>query len=393
MSDLVVRAYNVGYGDAVLVSIPERAGSRGTGAGSETTRHLLVDLRTAGSENEDDVLATVVADIADRTGGEVDLFVMSRDHVDTAHGHRISSRHGVALRSRYAWLSGASEPGHDPRVETARSRRLELQRALEEAIRLHQAADDPRLERVIRNNSAVRSPSPVDPPTTEGYHLPTLTPERHTYYVHRSTGLRGKHPFKEARLRVLAPEEDATAYFGHVTGGSLTATAADTSGAAGGVRRSAALETPPAGVDAGAFFDLLVSRRKRARTRLVELDTAHDNTSVVVEVEWRGWRLLFPGDADRESWQRMLDHNALRPVHFVKLPHHGSHGTHEMILDHVLPPVGDDGRERRALVSTGEGGWDDRVGQRNLELCRARGAVRDTREAAPGAPVEIVFPG
>ena len=40
MSALTVRAYNVLFGDAILVSVPDRA----PGRGRETIRHILIDV-------------------------------------------------------------------------------------------------------------------------------------------------------------------------------------------------------------------------------------------------------------------------------------------------------------------------------------------------------------
>jgi phosphoribosyl 1,2-cyclic phosphodiesterase len=80
MSDLVVRAYNVGFGDAVLVSIREADHS-----GNETIRHLLIDVGNllVGAGNEDSVFNDVVTDIKQRIGGNsVDLYVMTHEHMD-----------------------------------------------------------------------------------------------------------------------------------------------------------------------------------------------------------------------------------------------------------------------------------------------------------------------
>lgn len=393
MSELVVRAYNVGFGDAVLVSIPER-----TVRGRETTRHLLIDVGNllAGQTNVDDVFLTVVQDIADRTDGEVDLYVMTHEHLDHVQGLYYASLRGVELKARYAWLTGSSDPDYYERNAKARKRRLDLQLALEDAIRLREADDDPQLEWMIRNNSAMLPPGALGLSTADYVdHLRTLAPEGRTHYVHRSTSPRRKHPFKEAKLRILAPEKDTTAYYGRAArGGSLTATTADSGSDSHGVGATEHLSAPPVGVDPGAFFDLLQSRRGRTRRRIMEIDAANNNTSVVIEIEWRGWRLLFPGDAELGSWARMSKEKLLHPVHFVKVSHHGSHnGTYEEIFDEVLPPVCPDGRERHAVVSTSDGSWDSVPDQATLDFYGSRCTLHDTREVPRGKPVEVVFPG
>jgi beta-lactamase superfamily II metal-dependent hydrolase len=55
---------------------------------------------------------------------------------------------------------------------------------------------------------------------------------------------------------------------------------------------------PPAGVHAGAYLDLLSSRSQLNRQTVLEIDDAANNTSIVLEIEWRAWRLLFGGDAE-----------------------------------------------------------------------------------------------
>ena len=111
---------------------------------------------------------------------------------------------------------------------------------------------------------------------------------------------------------------------------------------------------PPAGVDAGAFYDLVDSRRTGLHDNLLAIDKAANNTSIVFSLEWRGWKLLFPGDAEQESWRMMDEQGVLEPVHLLKIAHHGSwNGTPQgEILDKILPPTRPDDRKRYAVVST-----------------------------------------
>jgi beta-lactamase superfamily II metal-dependent hydrolase len=71
-------------------------------------------------------------------------------------------------------------------------------------------------------------------------------------------------------------------------------------------------------------------------------------------LEWRKWRLLFSGDAEVRSWKTMKRENVLKPVHFLKVSHHGSHnGTPaDDILELILPLVPPDTRARHAAIST-----------------------------------------
>lgn len=391
MSDLVVRAYNVGFGDAVLVSVPERTN------GGEETRHLLFDVGNllAGDGNDDKVFTGVVQDIADRSGGTVDLYVMTHEHLDHVQGLLAAKRAGVELTARHVWLTGSAHPDYYTTHPDARVKKRILELALEDAHRIVQAAPDPWLEMMIRNNSTMLPPGALGLKTSDYVdHLRGIAPLAQTHYVDRTTDLAGKHPFREATVRVLAPEEDTSSYYGR-GGPRFTAAATEAGAAATESETPEGLSVPPAGVDPGAFFDLQTARRGSTRRQIREIDKANNNTSVVVELEWRGWRLLFAGDAELRSWKTMHA-NGLKPVHFVKISHHGSHnGTYDELFDDLMPQQSPDGRERHALVSTHDGDWDsipDVDGTLSLYQ-PPRCTLHDTRTVGRGASLEIRFPG
>ena len=130
---------------------------------------------------------------------------------------------------------------------------------------------------------------------------------------------------------------------------------------------------PPAGVDAGAFQDLVEARRNGVGANLLSIDKAANNTSVVFVLTWRGHQLLFSGDAELASWKKMQSFNVLRPVNFVKISHHGSHnGTPaDSILEAFLPAaVGS--ANRTAVIST----WTDTYGGIPSDTTNARIAQR-----------------
>jgi hypothetical protein len=390
VSDLVVRAYNVGFGDAILVSVPER-----TDGGDETTRHLLFDVGNllAGEGNDDAVFTGVVQDIADRTGGTVDLYVMTHEHLDHVQGLLAAKRAGVDLAARHAWLTGSAHPDYYTTHPEAKVKKRSLDLALEDAHRVEQADPDPWLEMMILNNSTMLPPGALGLSTSDYVdHLRGIAPPDQTHYVDRETDLDGAHPFTEAVVSLLAPEEDTSSYYG-LSGPTLTA-AGDVAGTAAAREEAPGLSVPPVGVEPGAFFDLQASRRQSTRRQIMEIDKANNNTSVVLELEWRGWRLLFAGDAELTSWKTMHA-NGLRPVHFVKIAHHGSHnGTYDELFDELMPVQSPDGRERHALVSTHDGDWDSVPDEEGtLSLYEPRCTLHDTRDVARGESLEIRFPG
>jgi hypothetical protein len=403
MSDLVVRSYNVGFGDAVLVSIPDR-----TRSGTERLRHVLFDVGNllAGEGNDDGVLVDAVRDIAAITGGVVDLYVMTHEHLDHVQGLLAASRAGVALKARRAWLTGSADPGYYDSHPDARKKLDEHRLALDDVRRQLESDRDPWLDFMLRNNSVLLPPGALGLNTSDYVdHLRKLAAPTRTHYVDRTTA-DPPHPFTEATVRILAPEEDTASYYGRRPANLLRTDAvadAEATGAAAGVRRrgrgaaadpAAAFPAAPPGVDPSAFFDLVSSRQRHRRELVLEIDKAANNTSLVVEIGWRGWRLLFGGDAEERSWETIRDLDLLSPVHLVKIAHHGSvNGTVEAVLDIAMPPVAPDDRPRHAILSTHDSDWDGVPDGDTIALYAGRCTVHDTRQIARGTCLEVRFPG
>ena len=334
----------------------------------------------------------------ERTGGTVDLYVMTHEHLDHVQGLLAAKRAGVDLIARHAWLTASAHPDYYTNHPEAKTRKLSLELALEDAHRVVQAAPDPWLEMMVRNNSTMLPPGALGLRTSDYVdHLRGIAPADKTYYVDRTTtDLDKLHPFGEATLRILAPEADTSSYYPRQRSRPTLTTAVPVGAASGAAREAPpGLSVPPVGVEPGAFFDLQASRHRGTRRQVLEIDKANNNTSVVVELRWRGCHLLFAGDAELGSWKKMHEQNLLGPVHFIKISHHGSHnGTYDELFDELMPVQSPDGRDRHALVSTHDGDWDsvpDTDG--TLSLYSSRCTLHDTRTVALGGSLEIRFPG
>jgi hypothetical protein len=250
---------------------------------------------------------------------------------------------GRRLAARAVWMTASSAPDYYDLHPEARRRRLALQtaaRAFEDV--LGADAWPPGLTGMHALNLSHSTAAHVD-------HIRGLTAEPH--YLHRESELVGKHGFREAELRVLAPEEDTSVYYRRVrahvapSGARPAAGAADSVGAAGGEREGGpdglapGPLVPPIGVDGSAFFDLVASMNGGLAESLLSLDKASNNTSLVLELTWRGRRLLFAGDAEQESWRLMVERDVLHPVDLLKMAHHGSRTGRPPTeaLDRIMP--------------------------------------------------------
>lgn len=366
---LTVRMYNVRFGDAILISVPDRNPTNGR----TTKRHILIDVGNApkvagsGEGGEDVVFEPVLTDILDQLDGKrLDLYVMTHEHLDHAQGlfHAATKLPALdianRLRPRHVWLTASAAPDYydEDKHPEARKQLLAFRQMFAKAsafLAAHPAEAPLALRQVLANNDPTKTSQCVQ-------FLRTLAPNQ-THYVHRESDLTGTHPFREAKLEVWAPEEDTSSYYGRFQPFDAGVLHAPPAADAGGrvtrrPRRSTPPQpTPPAGVDVGAFLSLLEARRGGVVDNLLAIDKAANNTSIVFALEWRGWRLLFAGDAETRSWRTMARENVLKPVHFLKVSHHGSHnGTPtEQIFDSILPPVAPDQRQRHAAIST----WTD----------------------------------
>jgi beta-lactamase superfamily II metal-dependent hydrolase len=395
MDSLRVRLYNVGFGDAILVSVPDR-GAQGT-----VTRHLLIDVGNVlrAEENPaggaDDVFEPIVRDIlAVLDGRPLDLYIMTHEHLDHVQGLLAASRRWqLTVPTRYAWLTASAAEDYYDHHPNARRKRLEVEQALRQIAALHAVSPDllgPALAVVLANNNpqstadcvaflrALKRPGNAAATTT---------------YVSRGASISGRHPFKEAKLRLWAPEEDTSSYYPRLVPMALGMGV----GAGGGAPAAAADPLPPPGVDAGAFYALVDIRRSGVAENLLAIDKAANNSSVVICLEWRGWKLLFSGDAEQKSWQMMMDQGVLQPVHFLKVGHHGSwNGTPPLdLLERILPAQRPDNRPRRAAVSTCLGVYEGVPDTDTLtELGHRCDQVVRVDEAAPlGGFVDILFDG
>ena len=187
---------------------------------------------------------------------------------------------------------------------------------------------------MMLNNNPRRTADCVD-------YLRKLAPNS-THYIHReiqSEELQAKHKFEIARIEVWAPEENTATYYGWFQPMTLAVVGGNSVEDEGNLPPQIMMPLPPRGVDACVFYQLVEARRNVFIDHLLAIDKSRNNSSIVFCLEWRGWKLLFPGDAETRSWREMNKRNILSPIHFLKISHHASHnGTpSDDLLEKFLP--------------------------------------------------------
>jgi beta-lactamase superfamily II metal-dependent hydrolase len=350
---LTVRVYNVRFGDAILVTVPDRDPA----TGRTTKRRILIDVGNAplvaSKEGGDDAaFQPVIEDILrELDGNSVDLYVMTHEHLDHAQGlpHAAWKLYPPGefldrFKVDHVWLTASAEgDAYYDRFPEAKKQKLAFDaqiRALQ-AFMLHRPQLHSLYAAYLANNDSTKTGQCVE-------FLRDLNPGA-TTYVYRGVSLDGTHSFKETTFEIWAPEEDTSEYYGRFQ--PLNLMAAGTAQAPVAPIPDA---LPPAGVDLGSFLNLVETMRSGIPDNLLAIDKAKNNTSVVFLLEWRGWKLLFAGDAEIRSWKTMQREGVIKPVHFLKVSHHGSHnGTpDDDIFEALLPANPGDGRARTAAIST-----------------------------------------
>ena len=390
---ITVRAYNVRFGDCTLLSIKDGA----------TERHALIDFGNAPSAvrrdaGKNDVFEPVARDIRARTGGVLDLLIMTHEHLDHLEGFYHQRAVFNSMTVRQVWLSLMSRPGYYDEFTKARPQKEAL-RALAAFVTRWRQANRFRLvpetlQAVVANNNLfeLSNAERVD-------YLRTLTPSPRYFSRDRKQGVTAHGLGSGIKVDVLAPESDASVYYaklpGHAFGlGERLHHAANTMGAR--PRRTRALKRPPH-MAADEFDRLKDEIADLDVSSVFAIDKAANNTSLVVRVAIGNKVLLFAGDAEEESWVQMAQRKLLKPADFLKIAHHGSlngmpfEGPHS-VVDSLLRA----GRRTTALVSTcrgvyGESKETEIPNHRLLELLqsRCRRVIVTEDVAAPGGYVDI----
>lgn len=391
MDSLRVRAYNVGFGDALLITVPDR------GANGDTLRHILVDVGNvqAGTGGKNEYFDPVLRSIQETLAGQpLDLYVMTHEHLDHVQGlfYGASLNPPIKLLARNVWLTASAKGAeYYKRFPEAKRRRLALVQGylqIENFLNALNAAGKTiplPIKSLMGNNDTRNTNKCVN-------YIRELASEQ-TTYVYRNCPLDGRHPFEEAQFKIWAPEEDVADYYGRFR--PLMLDVAETVSA--GAAPAPVNPEVPKGVDAESFRILLEKRRRSGYfDGLLAIDRAANNTSVVFSLKWRGWNLLFAGDAEIRSWKTMEREDQLEPVHFLKVSHHGSaNGTPgEDILERILPLTVSDNRDRVAVISTFPETYHNvpDAGTTRILNKRRLMVLEINKEVRPGGYVEIEFP-
>lgn len=332
-----VRMYNVGFGDAFLVTVPSE----------ERTCRLLFDcgsIAAAPGRAIQDVVRRVVADATDPDGvARIDVVVATHRHRDHVSGFALDAWRDVAVRE--VWMPWTEDPA-DPAAREIRDTQSRLAAALDARLTALAAEADPDARLLVDNAltnegamktlhsgfagqaqrrflpTADRSQATFTTAALPGVTIHVLGPSRDKDVIRDMTPPRG-----EAYLRLRAAPLDPTTGKPKAPFGKRLETTAPPSGVVFDAEERRKLR------EAAAFADLDAA---------VALDQAVNGTSLMIVLEIAGTRLLFPGDAQWGTWAAAMKDppwaDLLRSVRFYKVGHHGSeNATPRQFVEKLLP--------------------------------------------------------
>lgn len=389
-----LRAYNVRFGDCVLVSL----------ASGDNEKHILFDFGNAPSSvraqgGVNDVFKPIAEDIFKVTSGTLDLLVMSHEHLDHMEGFLDQRKIFDKMNVREVWMSVMSAPDYYKRFRRCKpekSARIALSQVADRWTQRGYFSRLPEGTRALIANNVLS----VSNPERIQYLRDLPGNKNRAHYLYRGKTAKKAHSLgKEVEIEILAPEKDASVYYG--SGGHQFWL--DAEARFGGMlrpvvhrRRKRGVRCPPHLAEE-EFEQLRDDLAELDVSDLLAIDKAANNTSLVVRIAVAGKTLLFPGDAEQESWAMMKSRRLLGPVDILKVAHHGSvNGMpfegKENVADLLLKP----GKKTTAIVSTrrnvyGKSSETAIPNYRLMELLHRRCArVIDTEEnAALGEPVEF----
>ena len=311
-----IRAYNVLFGDCLLLSWDENNGKH----------HALVDF---GNFHNDPnaVFTPIYNDILSRTGGNLDLVVITHKHMDHLEGL-------FTLRTSFArdfnidtlWYAYVT-PNLDDEFSVVAD-------MITQYYPSPVWMNDSDLGWIYRNNFGVQALTIND----RMARILESLPGQKKYAVHRNTDVGNVIPsgINRLKIEILAPEPDSAAYFEPLTQLHAMRSRLDhffsNANSDSFPNNSSDPFNFPNGQPAekSPLMQLADFARLRRKMRqggvdiLAAADRTRNNTSIVLKLTYAGKKILLAGDAEEKSWDIMRQNGVDFSSHIIKVAHHGS---------------------------------------------------------------------
>lgn len=313
---ITLRAYNVLFGDALLLSWKEDDGEH----------HAWVDFGNFHND-ANAVFEKVYGDVLLRTGGKLDLLVITHRHLDHMEGF-------YSLRKKFKKDFQIERLWHAHVTSTVDHVFEIAERALRGMLPASIPDGDGEIGRMFRNNFGAKGDKIRN--QMKAIFSEAGVPASRVFKIHRSMDLKNALPpgMKKLKIEVLGPEQNSKRYLEPIEH-ALRARGIAVSSARGR-RPRVTREDPFHGARAVKFAKSelrgladFARLRRQLQTGglevLAAVDTTRNNTSIVMRLTHDdSRRLLLVGDAEEASWEIMRKNGATFTAKVMKVGHHGS---------------------------------------------------------------------
>jgi hypothetical protein len=312
---ITLRAYNVLFGDALLVSWDEADG----------LHHAWIDFGNFHND-ANAVFEKIYNDVLSRTAGKLDLLVITHRHLDHLEGfHSLRTRFRADFTINRLWHAHVT-PSLDHVFSIA-------EQTLRNMLPASIPGSDSDIGRLFRNNFGAKGDKIRN--QMKAILQDLGVPASRTFKIHRGLNLKNALPpgLKALDIEVLGPEKNSNRYLqplehalrargiaiSPAAGGGITVTREDPFDGTRGVQFSKSELRVLA--DFARLRRLLQSGGLEV---LAAVDKTRNNTSIVMRLTHGSARLLLVGDAEEMSWEIMRKNGANLSASVMKIGHHGS---------------------------------------------------------------------
>ena len=365
--EILVRIYKVGCGDCIFIRVPDNG----------NIFHILIDCGNYfGQEavelgkaisNVEELLNDKNLVLEDRRG-HLDLLVATHQHWDHIKGFESSLEAFKRIKVDRIWLTVGMKEDH-PQANQLRA----LQDSVEATLKRVNSDPDfnlsPDLLSMLNMLSlSTKKASEALTTTIPSYHgiKPVFVYRGFENELTKKVAEKAMFSFKDpkTKLTVLAPEKDIDASYVE-TGLTFSTSVGKGDQCFYDLVPEDQRVAIPTNISPLEFHQLKPYLKSASLLAALQSNHIVNNTSVVLLLEWKGRRLIFPGDAEQESW-KLIDTNSKAlndPIDFLKVSHHGSctgtpfdltdiNSPINSILESILPQKNAD--YAKAVVSTSE---------------------------------------
>jgi len=315
-----IQAYNVLFGDCLLLSWDENDGEH----------HAWIDFGNF-SNDPNAVFSTVYENVLTRTGGKLDLLVITHKHMDHLEGFyslRDSIASDFTIESIwYAHVKAELEDQFKIVEKTIQDREL-----IPKQVRIGEGF----LGQLYQKNFGIQELTMDD--RMDKFFEKFPNDKIHPVYRGINTNNILPHGVNKLKIEILAPEKDSSVYFEPLEESLRVRQKLDDQLD----RRDAGKKTlePEVPHAQNELWDMgeypwneladFARLRRKLQSGGIDLlqaaDKTRNNTSVVLALTYEGKRIFLTGDAEEKSWEVMKDkHNDdVFISDLIKVAHHGS---------------------------------------------------------------------